>query len=730
MGSEIAICGLWSSNTNENPWSRFSFISSLAILVHPPYLSQSVPSIEAGTTASCSKMPVLDPSETFATLSDTIGLDYRLKKALARLGFVRPTLVQAKCLPLALESGRDLLVRAKTGSGKTLAYTLPLLHKLLQRKDQQSIGGVILVPTRELCSQVQKTLKDLTVYCDDILSVAVLSVGNARGEKSKNELLWQESRLRDNPSIVVATPAGLLRHIRNGALSGLKESAETLVVDEADLILSFGYSKEIAEIVKALPRICQGFLMSATLSPEVDSLKKIMLNSPVVLKLENDDGDAGAQKGKLKQFYVNVPTKDKNLLIYVFLKLGLLKGKGLFFVNSTDAGYRLKLFLEQFHIRSAVLNAELPFRSRMNIIEQFNMGNFDYLIATDASTDVPDDLKEVQDEGAEDEIDAGDDGKEANTNTSKSATKDSEYGVARGLDFRRVAFVLNVDFPPNARSYSHRVGRTARGGAKGVALSFVEVESTEQYDALLAVQDDQPTIPLAGASTDTLQAAPTTEPMEGDNQSTIIPKEQAQPSPLDFDLREIEGFRYRVEDVSRAVTKLAVRDARAAELRAEILNSERLQSHFEENPADLQLLEHDRLATHASRVHDHLKHVPDYLLPQGMQVAKLSKKKRKRARKLFNAQKDKHNDPLKKFDSAIETSGENGEEDPFAEFMEDDAEDDAKKQKVDNDPRIFNSTTAGTGKSTAGRKKWKEKHKKGEFGVRKISKKKRATLGI
>jgi ATP-dependent RNA helicase DDX56/DBP9 len=172
------------------------------------------------------------------------------------------------------------------------------------------------------------------------------------------------------------------------------------------------------------------------------------------------------------------------------------------------------------------------------------------------------------------------------------------------LDFRNVSFVVNVNFPPSARSYAHRVGRTARGGAKGVALSLVENESAEQYDTLLAVQEDQPKIPVTGATTETLQSSIDT-PMDGAASGEVY--EQAQPSPLDFDLREIEGFRYRVDDVSRAVTKSAVKEARAAELRAEILNSERLQSHFEDNPSDLQLLSHDRLATHVTRIQDHLK---------------------------------------------------------------------------------------------------------------------------
>ena len=262
--------------------------------------------------------------------------------------------------------------------------------------------------------------------------------------------------------------------------------------------------------------------------------------------------------------------------------------------RSASAGYppqnaREQSHLQQFHIRSSVLNAELPFRSRLNIIEQFNVGNFDYLIATDESTDAVD---------SEDESDNEEE--DGERKRKKGKKKDEEYGVSRGLDFRNVSFVLNVDFPISVRSYAHRVGRTARGGAKGVALSLVETESVDQHDLLASVQEEQPKIPITGAATETLQAAAMPE---YENQ----PREQSQPTPLDFDLHEIEGFRYRVEDVSRAVTKTAVKETRAAELRAEILNSDRLQSHFEENPADLQLLRHDRVATHLSKVQDHLK---------------------------------------------------------------------------------------------------------------------------
>jgi ATP-dependent RNA helicase DDX56/DBP9 len=344
--------------------------------------------------------------------------------------------------------------------------------------------------------------------------------------------------------------------------------------------------------------------MSATLSPELNSLKKVVLHSPVVLKLEEEE--ANQKDGKLTQFFLQLPKKDKNLVIYVFLKLGLLKGKGIFFVNSTDGGYKLKLFLEQFHIRSSVLNAELPFRSRLNIIEQFNVGNFDYLIATDESTDATDSDNDDEKEEEEEKSDSSDEENDTDDkkNGKKGKKKDEEYGVSRGLDFRNVSFVLNVDFPPSARSYAHRVGRTARGGAKGVALSLVDNDSEDQWETLRAVQEDQPKIPSTVAATETLQS---TVASAEDSSADKASFEQSQPSPLDFDLREIEGFRYRVEDVARAVTKVAIKETRAAELRAEILNSERLQSHFEDNPTDLQLLRHDRLATHVSKVQDHLK---------------------------------------------------------------------------------------------------------------------------
>ena len=159
--------------------------------------------------------------------------------------------MQSKSIPIAIGSGRDLLVRARTGSGKTLAYCIPVLQKVLGYKqlaeergiqddedegDGTTVKAVILVPTRELCTQVSAVLTDLTYYCAEHVKVAVLLGGKRSNSANVQQ---QEAILRDRPDVVVATPGGLVEHVK-GARLDLKRSVEMLVVDEADLILSFG----------------------------------------------------------------------------------------------------------------------------------------------------------------------------------------------------------------------------------------------------------------------------------------------------------------------------------------------------------------------------------------------------------------------------------------------------------------------------------------------------------
>jgi ATP-dependent RNA helicase DDX56/DBP9 len=270
----------------------------------------------------------------------------------------------------------------------------------------------------------------------------------------------------------------------NASHVDLSESLDSLVIDEADLILSYGYDEDMKAILALLPPIYQSYLMSATMSPDVDELKQLVLRNPAVLKLEEAN-----DPHLLTQYVVRCTEQDKYLLTFFILKLKVHpfgSGKCILFVNSIDRCYRLKLFLEQFGVKCCTLNSELPLKSRFHIVQEFNRGVYDFIIATDESGDLK--FKEVDSdeeeetvtkEGTEESKDeTGDEPPKKRQKKTKKKSKDLEYGVSRGIDFKNVQAVINFDVPRTSRSYMHRVGRTARGvGNKGFALTFLEEDA-------------------------------------------------------------------------------------------------------------------------------------------------------------------------------------------------------------------------------------------------------------
>lgn len=466
------------------------------------------------------------------------------------------------------------------------------------------------MPTRELAGQVAKVAQQFAAFCAQDVRIENLT----RKEDDK----VAHARLVEAPDVVIATPSRATTLV-NASLLQL-QSLRHLVIDEADLVLSYGHDEDLQSLSKVIPQAVQTILMSATLRTEVDTLKGMFCKDPTLLEFDQEEKD----QSSLTQYVVQCGEDEKFLLIYAIFMLKLIKGKTIVFVSDIDRCYRLKLFLEQFGIKSCILNSELPVNSRLHVVDEFNRGVYDIIIASDDSEIVGNEEKTSRKrrkiESAEDTTTEGEavDGEAVPENDQDEKTEtapaekpkkkqkhpklDKEFGVSRGIDFKNVACVLNFDLPTSSRSYTHRIGRTARAGKSGMALSFVVPKS-------LYRKHRPTTIPSAEHDEEII--AKITRQQEKKGQQVL---------PYHFDMKRLDGFRYRMGDALRSVTRIAIREARIREIRSELLKSEKLKRHFEENPTDLQHLRHDQ-ESHAVRVQPHLKHVPEYLLPGNQAVA-------------------------------------------------------------------------------------------------------------
>lgn len=366
------------------------------------------------------------------SFADT-GLDPRLLRALAKKGYAAPTPVQAQAVPKVLE-GKDVVARARTGSGKTMAYLLPALHKVLTGNAGRAGWQVlVLVPTRELCEQVAEEAQSVAQHCGDVVKVTALGKGSGPG--GAPTAAAQRAAVATAGQVVVATPGRVAAALGDGSLSAgvLAGRLHTLVLDEADLLLSYGYEDDLRALAPQVPRSCQCLLMSATSSSDVERLQKLVLHSPITLDLTQVQGEGAAQGGdvsgaapEITHYGVHCERADRLLYTLAMLKLGLVRKKVLLFVNTIDEGFRLRLFLEAFGLRAALLNSELPLNSRHHILQEFNKGLFDYLIATD---DVHAGVAAPASAGANGSGGKAGGGKKAGGKRKRD--KDEEFGVTR-----------------------------------------------------------------------------------------------------------------------------------------------------------------------------------------------------------------------------------------------------------------------------------------------------------
>jgi ATP-dependent RNA helicase DDX27 len=375
-----------------------------------------------GSTAAAATVPAAAATAGEAATFSGLGLSRPLLRAVQQLGFTAPTPIQRRTIPLAL-AGHDVAGSAVTGSGKTASYLLPILERLLYKPagaGAAAIRVVVLVPTRELAAQVHAMCAALSTFCVPPVRAALVVGGLS--------LKAQEAELRARPDIVVATPGRILDHIRN--TPGVHvDDVDVLVLDEADRLLEMGFEAEVVEVVKSCPVGRQSLLFSATMSPRVEALAALSLRRPVRVAVDSLHDMAGA----LVQEFVRLRAGregDGEAVLLALLCRSFRGASGvLVFTGHKRQAHRLAILLGLCGVNATELHGNLTQRQRLAAMEDFRTGAADVLVATDLA--------------------------------------------GRGLDIPGVRVVINDAMPRDLTTYVHRVGRTARAGRAGVAVTLV-----------------------------------------------------------------------------------------------------------------------------------------------------------------------------------------------------------------------------------------------------------------
>ncbi|HEY5672848.1 MAG TPA: DEAD/DEAH box helicase [Malonomonas sp.] len=334
-------------------------------------------------------------------------------------GFEALTAVQEESIPLALR-GKDVAAQAQTGTGKTAAFLISLFCKLLSSGKQTSNNprALVMAPTRELVVQIVADAELLGKHTG--LKVQAI-FGGVDYEK-------QRQALRDGVDIIVATPGRLIDYYKQRVFS--MNRVEALVIDEADRMFDMGFIKDLRYILRQLPTYeqRQTMLFSATLSPQVMELAYEFMNLAEKVQIEPEKRTAD----NIDQVLYHVTRREKFALLLGLLKQEAGVERVMLFVNTKVEAERLSALLNVNEIPSAVLSGDIPQAKRMRILDQFKLGSLTHLVATDVAS--------------------------------------------RGIHVDNVTHVINYDLPQDREDYVHRIGRTARAGALGRAISFADEE--------------------------------------------------------------------------------------------------------------------------------------------------------------------------------------------------------------------------------------------------------------
>lgn len=349
-------------------------------------------------------------------------------RAIESMGYVNPTPIQAQVLPYAM-AGRDICASAITGSGKTAAFTLPFLERLLYKpKNDNAIRVLVVSPTRELATQSYEVLLKLAQFTD--VSCALICGG-------KKDIKSQEAQLRNQPDVVICTPGRMLDHLRNSR-SVTVDDLDVLVLDEVDRLLDMGFQEEVEELVKYCPVARQTMLFSATMTPRVEDLIKLSLKRPVRIKATES---VNSFAPRLVQEFIRVRRQeDTEAIILSLIKRGF-GNKTIVFFEKKSSAHHFTAILKLNEVSVCELHGDLPQAQRYAALETFRDQKADVMIATDVA--------------------------------------------ARGLDVPGVHTVINAEMPKTTSTYIHRVGRTARAGSSGRAITLVTDDRRKLVKLLL-----------------------------------------------------------------------------------------------------------------------------------------------------------------------------------------------------------------------------------------------------
>jgi ATP-dependent RNA helicase RhlE len=359
-----------------------------------------------------------------STTFEQLGLSEELMKAVRDAGYTTPTPIQAQAIPLVLK-GRDVMGLAQTGTGKTAAFTLPIVDRLLGGPQRTRV--LVLTPTRELCVQVEESVKKYALH-------APISVVSVYGGVPLDP---QEKKLRAGVDIVVATPGRLIDHLERQNV--VFDDLEVLVLDEADRMLDMGFAPQINRIVADVPSYRQTLLFSATMPPEVEALARKYLRKPVVVQV----GRRSSAASTVTHAVYPVPRDRKSELLARLLRADKLDSV-LVFTRTKHGADRVVRHLEREQIEATSMHADKTQPQRTRALEDFKSGKVRVLVATDIAQ--------------------------------------------RGLDISGITHVVNYDVPQQAEDYVHRIGRTGRAAKEGDAFTFMapdEIAMVRQIERVI-----------------------------------------------------------------------------------------------------------------------------------------------------------------------------------------------------------------------------------------------------